>query len=519
MILTAVVVATAAVYVYFARKPNIYTASTNVYIQNPGDPVNGTPSPQATDRQVLNQASLLYSRDTAQSVKDQIAYNGSAQDLLTHVTISSKQGEDFVTITARAGTARQSAAIANAFGAVLVSLMRNSFSNRIANAIKLTQAELTHTAATATDVQRANLLDQLNRLQLNLRVPPTVAQQVDLALPPTSPSSPKPLRNALFAFVLSLLGAVALAYGLERFDRRLKTPDDLAATYPAPLLAVVPHTEQPSGVVGGEPVLGLDFREPFRMLRMNIELASLDRPARTIVITSAMPSEGKSTVVRNLALAYREAGKRVVVIDLDLRHPSLADKFGLLPGPGATDVLRHEADLDSAVREVGVAVGSPDPLALVRRMGTNGSAETNGHSAQATVDVLLSGARPANPPAVLASERVIELLDELRSRYDIVLIDSAPVLAVTDTVPLIRYADGVLFVGRLGVTTRDTAKRMRELLERIPDVDPIGVVANDLSRLEAGGYGYGYGYGYGEPDGKSEKSSRRAGSQRPKQTV
>ena len=104
--------------------------------------------------------------------------------------------------------------------------------------------------------------------------------------------------------------------------------------------------------------------------------------------------------------------------------------------------------------------------------------------------LLLRGARPANPPAVLASDRLRDVLDELRDAHDVVLIDSAPLLTVTDTVPLLRYADAAIFVSRLGTTTRDTAKRLVEVLARVPDVHLLGVVANDLSRLEAAGYGY-----------------------------
>jgi protein-tyrosine kinase len=120
---------------------------------------------------------------------------------------------------------------------------------------------------------------------------------------------------------------------------------------------------------------------------------------------------------------------------------------------------------------------------------------------------------------VLASERLAEVLDALRERYDVVLIDSAPVLAVTDTVPLLRYADASLFVSRLDVTTRDTARRLMEFLSRITDLNLLGIVANDLSRYEAGAYGYGYGYGYGDEKRTSRRRLRRSGGERTKQTV
>src|SRR5262249_52007632 len=129
--------------------------------------------------------------------------------------------------------------------------------------------------------------------------------------------------------------------------------------------------------------------------------------------------------------------------------------------------------------------------------GGNGNGKS--HEASGTITLLLAGAPPANPPAVLASARVLEVIETLRESHDVVLIDSAPLLAVTDTVPLLRESDAAVFVGRLGVTTRDTAKRLSEYIGRIPDAAVLGMVANDLSHFEATGYGYGYGYGsYGE---------------------
>jgi Mrp family chromosome partitioning ATPase/capsular polysaccharide biosynthesis protein len=518
LIVTAVVVATGGVYAYYAHKSNVYTASTQVYVQEPGDPVTGLPTPQQTDRDVIDQASLLDSRDNAAVVKSRIGYAGTPEALLQQVSITSQQGEDFVNISANAGTPGEAAAIANAFAARFVTFVTSDYLNRISRALKLSQTQLTQTpGGAASSVQRANLLDQINRLQLALRVPTTIGQQVNRALPPTSPSAPKPFRNALFAFIIALVGALAVAYGLERFDRRLRNPEEMERAYGAPLLAVLPHAGDPAPMPDGEPALGHDFREPFRVLRTNIELASVDAPPRTIVVSSAMPGEGKSTVARNLALAFRETGKKVAIVDLDLRHPALPRVFGLPLGPGVTEAMRGELDLDDVMMRVSVNLAPLDDLVRATRNGASARSAVNGNGTTAgngsasgshALTVVQSGARPANPPAVLASERIVEVLNGLRDRHDIVLIDSAPVLAVTDTVPLLRYADAAVFVGRLDVTTRDTAKRLNEFLARVPDVNVLGMVANDLSRLDASGYGYGYGYGSAATTAKTSRFRR-----------
>jgi Mrp family chromosome partitioning ATPase/capsular polysaccharide biosynthesis protein len=496
MILIAVVLATAGVYVYYARKPNVYTAGTNVYVIDPGDPVTGQPSPAQTDRQVLDQAGLLASRTTAKQVAQQIGYKGSPSDLLGQVSITSKQGEDFVNISSQGSTPKQAAEIANAFAQTFVGLLTTSENQRINKAIQLSEAQLASVGpGIAAETTRGVLAAELDRLQLAQKDPPVFAQQVETALPPSAPSAPKPLRNAVFALVLTLVLAIGLAYGLERFDRRLKSPDEVEGAYRNPLLAVLPHTRYPAPTKDGAALLSSDFREPFRVLRTNIELASLDAPPKTIVITSATPGEGKSTVVRNLALAFREAGKRVAVVDLDLRHPALAPMFGVERGPGLTDVLRHGAELGDVAHEIPAEVHTMDEL-LRTKAGRNGKTSINGNGHLGSgLTLLLGGPRPANPTAVMASERIAEVLNELREDNDLVLIDSAPLLAVTDTVPLLRYADAVIFVGRLGSTTRETAKRLMDFVDRVPDVNVLGVVANDLSRLDADAYGYGYGYG------------------------
>lgn len=514
LILLAVVVATGGVYAYYASKPKIYRSSTLVYVKDPGDPINGTPSLQSTDRTVSNQASLLYSLETAREVARKIDYDGSAQELLENIAITSRTGQDFVNVSASAGTPALAATIANAYAKEFVDFINNSQADRVQRALELTRQQLRETGRGPSNAAtRADLTSQLRRLELAADVPPTITRQVDPALPPRRASEPRPVRNAVFAFALSAVLAIAAAFGLERFDRRLKHPDQVEDAYRAPLLATLPHTDKPAPFRNGEAAMGPEFQEAFRVLRTNVELARLDVPPRTIVVTSAIPGEGKSTVARNLALAFRETGRRVAVVEADLRHPALAPLLGDRSGAGLTEVLRRSATLAELTVQVRAAMPGFDELVELEleHGGTyNGNGNGNGNGADAkrsgTITLLRAGSPPANPATVLGSERLVEILDELRDQHDIVLIDSAPLLAVTDTVPLLRYADAALVVCRLGVTSRDTAKRLVERLGRVPDADLLGVVANDLSNFEASSYGYGgsYGYGYDEP-----KRSRR----------
>jgi receptor protein-tyrosine kinase len=544
LIVVAVVVATGGVYLYYHGKSPIYSASTSVYYLDPGDPVTGQASAGNTDRTVADQATLLDSRDTAELVAARIGYHGTPLELLRQVSISSQQGQDFINIAAQNGTAAGAAAIANGFADTLEASLLQGVLTRVSEAIRITKNELAQVPpGTGTITQRGLLDQQLYRLQLELKDPELIARVVDPAAAPSSPTSPKPVQSALFAFLLSLLGSVGLAYGLERFDHRLKNPEEMEHAYERALLAVVPHTSDPSPVRSGEAELNFDFREPFRVLRTNLELETLDNPPKTIVVTSAVPGEGKSTIVRNLSLAFRERGHSVVIVDLDLRRPTLGSLFGVGRHRGVTELLRGELDIDEALRSVKVGLLPFDAflhskawkLSSVDGRGNaeidrEGSVEGGGVAASGQngngngivhpeVTLLLSGDLPANPAGVLASESLIEMLNHLRERFDIVLIDTAPVLAVTDTVPLLRSADGVLIVGRVGYTTRDTAKRLMEFLGRIPGMRLIGVVANDLARLEAEGYGYSYGYGEHFPNKRQSRRQRRTDAERARVTT
>ena len=525
MILLAVVIATGGVYAYYKHKPNVYRSSTLVYVQNNGDPVTGDVDIQQTDRQVEDQATLLDSISTATRVAKKIHFPGSAASLLGEVAITSLPGEDFVTVTVHDGTAEGAATVANGFAREFVDLVNGANNQRIAAALRLSREQLAQLGSRnpQANTTAADLIAEISRLTLAQKDPEVISKQVQLATPPAAPSAPKPTRNAIFALALSLLAAVAAAFGLERFDRRLKNPEEMERAYGRTLLTVLPHSSEPSPVHGGDAALSQDFREPFRVLRTNIELETLDAPPRTIVVSSAMPGEGKSTVVRNLALAFRESGKSVAVVDLDLRHPSIQRLFGLPNLIGVTDVLRHEVSLDAAMVTVPVELDPFESFMAARAEGgpgnrangaSNGSNGHNGTAPGPSIKVLTTGPLPANPAAVLASDRAIEVIDELRDRFDVVIIDSAPVLAVSDSVSLLRNADVALFVGRLNVTTRDTAKRLMDVIARVPDMVLAGVVANDLSRLEAGGYGYGYGYDVGS---SGPKDGGRAGGPRKSQ--
>ncbi|MGH3000512.1 MAG: CpsD/CapB family tyrosine-protein kinase, partial [Gaiellaceae bacterium] len=235
--------------------------------------------------------------------------------------------------------------------------------------------------------------------------------------------------------------------------------------------------------------------ESFRMLRTSLEFATLGRDVRTIMITSAVEQEGKSTTIANLAVALARAGQRVILVDLDLRRPFL-NRFFNLQGPGITQVALGRASLEQALLAGTVTLSDvPDSEAArsnghVRVSNGNGS----GRPVQGVLAVLPSGPIPPDPGEFVGTAALSEILHELRDLADIVLIDAPPVLHVGDALSLSAKVDGVLLVTKMKIVRRQMLAELARQLSTSPT--PVLGFAVTGAEEEEAGYGYGYGYGY-----------------------
>ncbi len=482
LILAVVVLATAGTYAYYERQPARYEASTKVFLgQASSDPLAAVGGSFGSDREIQNQATLLTSREIVARVAKRIGYRGSLDALAGRVVAAPSEGSDFVTVTASSADPREAARVANGFADAFVSGTTARQRSRLRSTISQIQTQLNNFPANARNAgERSELASSIRRYQLQLRLATGSAVQVDPAGVPASAVAPRPVRSAIFAFALALAAGLGLAFGMERFDRRLKRVEDASSFYDLPVLTTLPHDDANDYVAHGLSAVSPHFKEAFRQLRSNLQLATLDNPPRRILVTSALPGEGKSTVVRNLAIVFREWGHRVAVVDCDLRSPSMAALFHADLDSGLTDVLIGERTLANVMMPVGVeAVG----LATLDRIHSKASADgptdrANGHHAGEDpfegITLIGPGPRPSNPSAVLAAERTREVLDEISATHDIVLIDTPPVLAVTDAVPLLSEVDGVLLVARLGHTTKDSARRVNGADDPHPGRDRAG---------------------------------------------
>jgi capsular exopolysaccharide synthesis family protein len=290
---------------------------------------------------------------------------------------------------------------------------------------------------------------------------------VEEAKLPTSPVSPTTTRNLALAGLLGVLVGVGLAVLRETLDTSVKTPEDVAAA--AGGLATLGAVGFDSGARKRpliNPVEAHSRRsEALRQLRTNLQFVDVAAHPKSIVVTSSVAGEGKSTTACNLAITLAQAGLRVVLVEADLRRPRLMTYLGMEGAVGVTSLLIHRATLDQAIQPWGNAL----------------------------LDVLPSGPVPPNPSELLGSREMAELMKQLEARYDIVLVDGAPLLPVTDAAVLSALAGGALLVVRANRTHREQLHRAVESLRAV-DARLLGAVLNFVPSRGARGYQYGYEY-------------------------
>jgi capsular exopolysaccharide synthesis family protein len=316
--------------------------------------------------------------------------------------------------------------------------------------------------------------EELVALVAELETPPGRAKPVlkgtivDAASLPGGPISPNPVRNLGLALVLGLLLGVGLAVVRELLDTSTKSADDVTTALQAPILGTFAFDSE----VGKRPLLTeLTSHEPraeaFRVMRTNLSFVDVDAESKAIVVTSALPGEGKSTTAVNTALALQQAGERTLLIDGDLRRPQAATMLGLDGTIGLTTAL----------------VGKVSAADVILTHGSG-------------LRVLASGAIPPNPSELLQSHAMATVLGQLRSAFDVIIIDAPPLLPVTDAALIASQVDGAVVVVRHGKTTREQLGAARERLEAV-GATTMGAVFNMVPRKGRGNYGSGYGYGYG----------------------
>jgi capsular exopolysaccharide synthesis family protein len=306
---------------------------------------------------------------------------------------------------------------------------------------------------------------------------------VDTAQYPTYPVLPQTRRDVTMAAAMGLLLALGLAFGFEYFDSRIKSPDEVKAFLQLPFLGMIPNLAAAKNGTGEAPMLDPNvapsFAEAIRAVRTAVLFSSAEEGARSVIVTSTGPSEGKTLISSSLAISLAQAGQRTLVIDADMRRPRLHEALGRSQEPGLSNVLVAEASLADAARQ----------------------------TEEKNLWVLSAGHIPPNPAELLGSKKFIALLADLKRRFDWIVIDAPPVMPVTDASVLAHSAGAVVFVVGSEMTPRQSATAALDQL-RQANAKFVGVV---LNRVNVHRHAYYYAPYYRKEYGKYyQRSPKRA---------
>lgn len=335
--------------------------------------------------------------------------------------------------------------------------------------------------------QAVNLWAALYEKYMSLRIAEALEQRGLEIIEPAEVGekvSPRTTRNAVLALFLGLILGVGLAFLVDYLDVTLKTREDFEHYYGVPVIGEIARfrglPEEEREIIYFS-VPESTAAEGFRNLRTNLQFLNLEGDTRLVMVTSASPGEGKTSVAANLGAALSEMGKRVLVVEADLRRPVLDDLVGEKPAKGITEVLAGTAVMEEAV----IQLGNPN------------------------LHLMACGVKPPNPAEMVSSQAMQDLLGRLREEYDYVIADSPPVLSVSDSVAMAPMMDGVILVASHGIAEREAARRTAELLSKV-NARILGLVINNVEATGRYGYGYYYApyyrYSYDASDKKGRKT-------------
>jgi non-specific protein-tyrosine kinase len=488
VVIGAVLLSAAVAIGLTATQTPVYAASSEVLVQPRGqDGLFESQVINLNERAIDTEIQVI----EGEAVRTRVQENLGLDDEPPSASASAVGQTDVISIAVRDPNASNAAVLANAYADAYIEMRREqainellAASTEVQRAIDDLQEQIDDLAE--DDPRRIGLITQLSNFQTTLdqlRVDAALrtggAAVIKSATEPAGPIEPTPLKTTTLAAVVGLLIGLGAAFLLDYLDDKVRSEDDVERLVQRPVLAVVPVDPPPDNRPVAISAPGDDAVEQYRGLRTNLQFLSLDRPISVVQITSSLAGEGKTTTATNLAVVLAQGGHRVALVDADLRRPRVHDVFCLPQSPGFTDLLLGKA-----------------AKAVVNHLDIDGGNR---------LSVFTSGTVPSTPSEMLSSQRAYQLLNEMGGHYDYVVVDSAPILPVSDSVALSRAVDGVVMVAQAGSITEGELVEAIERLDRV-SAPVLGLVLNQASRSSNGTYAYGGYSAYASPSGSQSAS-------------
>ena len=475
-------------YAYSARKAPIYESTAQLLYSpqvNVNDPLNQNyVDPTTQELAMQNAVTIITGPKIRSAVATQQTSAAAVPDYSVSAAVTtsdvnaSTPTDNGVAITVQSTSAIWAANLANKYAEAFASYSTTSQIARLQSAIAAVKTQMKLVAPGSAAY--ASYLSDYQQLQILVASTQNSGGDFSVAVPAVAssvPISPKPKRSAAIGAVLGLILGVAIAFLIEKLDTRLRDRHQVGELTKLPLIGRIGRI--PSDALAKGPLVVLteaDTRaaEAIRMLRSNLQFASLGEENRVLMVTSPLKSEGKSLLTANLAASLALAGSRVALIDADLRRPRVGSIFEMPNTQGVSTVIAGLSTLDEALQTYVIDSGGR----TVKVRGNGDRPQVLDAAAPTALTLLTSGPIPPNPGEMVASRKFAEIVHELVERgFDQVLIDSPAFLAVGDTAALARATDGILLLVNMKLDTRTTLDEACDFLDQLPP-KKLGVIIN-----------------------------------------
>ena len=491
IVLAFAVIVPAVAVAYSLQQPKLYEASAQVLLKNQNLAstlvgINDTSSQDTPDRQAQTEAGLARVPNVAKSVLKVTHTKGmTVSDFLNASSVNALSNANLLEFKVTASTETEAAHLATAYAAQYTAYKKQLDTAAINKAEKDVSASLAKLGANAVN---SSLYSSLLKTQQDLKT--LAALQTSNAILVKSADSaaqvqPRPRRNGALGLVLGLLLGCGAAFLANALDTRVPE-EEIAEYYGAPLVGRLPRP--PASVRRADTLVMLEApssaeAEAYRLLQTNLDFVRVTHPASAIMVTSALDSEGKSPVAANLALLYARSGKRVALVDLDLRRPVIAKLLALPKLTGLTDIALGTETLSSVLRAVAADTAAWRGGAWIKQPRQAAENDAN------ALYVLTAGKVPPNPSEIVASTIVEKIIAKLREITDLVIVDAPPLLAVADPLLISRSVDAIVVVARRDSLRRRAASEAGRLLKTCP-APTLGFVLVDAGVESSAYYRY-----------------------------